>query len=248
MIKFAICDDDIKAIENVEELLLKCAEGNFDIKIEKFSSSEELKQKIEAGERFDIFMLDVVMPELDGIDLGKVVKEKLPNAKIIYLSASSEFAVMSYDVHAFYYLLKPVKEDTFKKVLSKAVESVDSESKKEINVQVKAVEGDIVVSMSDIKYCILENRRIRYAMQEGDLMSKTIRSNFPDSIKEFLDSGMFSFSASYIAINLRKVLRIDASCVFLTSGEKFALSRTYATKFKKDYFDYYFNIMKGEND
>ncbi len=248
MIKFAICDDDISAIERAQEQLSKFSFDKAIIKMEKFSSSCELKHRIEMGEKFDIFMLDVVMPEVDGIDLGKIIKEKLPKAKIIYVSSSSEFAVMSYDVHAFYYLLKPVKEEKFQMVLKKAIESIDDANNRDINIKVKTVDGEHVISMSEIKYCILDNRRIRYAVGNGELVSRTIRSNFPDSIKEFLDGGKFSFCASYIAINLSRVLRVDANNVYLDNGEVFNLSRTYVEKFKKDYFDYYFKEVKDKND
>ena len=59
-------------------------------------------------EHYDIYLLDVVMPGLNGIELAKEIRSSDKAADIIFLTSSPEFAVESYTVKASNYLVKPV--------------------------------------------------------------------------------------------------------------------------------------------
>ena len=52
---------------------------------------------------FDIILLDVVMPLLNGIEAANELREKDKNVKIVFLTSSAEFAVASYTVKAITY-------------------------------------------------------------------------------------------------------------------------------------------------
>ena len=57
------------------------------------------------------------MPIVNGVEVAKEIRSFNPEAKIIFLTSSPEFAVESYSVNATDYILKPVKEDRFFSVL-----------------------------------------------------------------------------------------------------------------------------------
>ena len=62
---------------------------------------------------FDLYVLDVVMPDLNGIEAGRTLRALGTAGEIIYLSQVADYAPDSYDVQAFYYLLKPIDEARF---------------------------------------------------------------------------------------------------------------------------------------
>ena len=77
------------------------------------------------GAQFDLYVLDVVMPDMSGIDLGMKLRELGQYGAIVYLSVSPEYAVESYAVRAFYYLMKPVDSTQLYHVLDQALVALD---------------------------------------------------------------------------------------------------------------------------
>ena len=94
------------------------------MKLSVFSSGLELLSAAEE-ERFDLYVLDVVMPGLSGIDLGLKLRELGSYGAIVYLSISPEYAVDSYAARAFYYLMKPVESAKLFHVLDQAAASLE---------------------------------------------------------------------------------------------------------------------------
>jgi two-component system LytT family response regulator len=72
----------------------------------------------------DLVFLDVQMPGADGFDVIHGItgnrNEKLP--RVVFVTAHDRYALRAFEVHAFDYLLKPVAEDRFRKVLRRARE------------------------------------------------------------------------------------------------------------------------------
>lgn len=77
------------------------------------SSPFDLLAETEKGTRFDVILLDVLMPGETGIDAATEIRKFDRNVKIIFLTSSSEYAVQSYSVEAFYYQLKPICKEAF---------------------------------------------------------------------------------------------------------------------------------------
>lgn len=113
--KIVICDDSIEDLIKIEKLLHRYAESCADtqIEIEKFSDSSKLYDKICSREWADIYVLDMLMPERTGIDIGSLIQKGSGGSVIIYVTSSDDFALEAYRVHAARYLLKPIREEDF---------------------------------------------------------------------------------------------------------------------------------------
>ena len=109
--KIAVCDDDQYELGIIRELLDNYeASSNISFTVKYYNSSVELAST--AGfEKFDIYFLDIIMPVMNGLALAKEIRTFDKAAPIIFLTSSSEFAVDSYEVKAFNYLLKPVNKE-----------------------------------------------------------------------------------------------------------------------------------------
>ena len=110
-----ICVDD-------EELVLAltvsmCKELSYKPEVEGFDNGGDALDYIKKN-AVDIAILDINMPEMDGITLAAKIKEINPDVSIMFLTGYSEYAVDAYAIHASGYLLKPVN----KKKLEEEVE------------------------------------------------------------------------------------------------------------------------------
>lgn len=108
--KIVICDDSIEDMLKIEKLLKTYSVLFPDVHfvIEKYSDSDRLYRQIQERELADIYLLDMVMPRKNGIDIAALLRKLGSESVVIYITSSDDFALESYQVHAVRYLLKPV--------------------------------------------------------------------------------------------------------------------------------------------
>jgi len=103
--KVMIVDDNLMNVELLEEILSK-----FNLKISTFLKPKEACQAM-LHEKFDLFLLDVMMPEMSGFELAKKIKDTPHNhnAPIIFVSALSDThnKIKGYNLGSFAYIEKP---------------------------------------------------------------------------------------------------------------------------------------------
>ena len=74
---------------------------------------------MEKGELMDTdtFLLDIFMPELNGIDIARELKNMGAEGKIIFITGGNDYITEAFEIHAFSYIQKPVEYEKFAKVI-----------------------------------------------------------------------------------------------------------------------------------
>lgn len=125
MIRIAVCDDNELQHEIMSDLLqeytLTPVGSLSEIDIRFFSGGRDLILDVRDKGGYDIYILDMIMPDINGIELATTLRLIGDSGKIIFLTSSLEYAVASYDVEAFYYMLKPVDRQKLFRILDRAV-------------------------------------------------------------------------------------------------------------------------------
>mgnify|MGYP000579813685 CR=1 FL=1 len=104
----AICDDEILFTRELSSLLKHWAEkNNLSLTLYPYSNGDDLLTALRTIP-VDLIFLDIIMPLLNGIDTAREIRSMGLTVPVIFLTSSREFALDSYDVKAFHYLLKPV--------------------------------------------------------------------------------------------------------------------------------------------
>ncbi|WP_243096117.1 LytR/AlgR family response regulator transcription factor [Roseburia intestinalis] len=113
MLEVAICDDDKEDLDKAALMLDKIlSEYQVQYQIRSFLSANEL---LNNNDKIDIGILDISMEELGGITLGRKLKEKNHDIKIIYITSYEEYMAQAINkVHAFSFLCKPINEEEMK--------------------------------------------------------------------------------------------------------------------------------------
>lgn len=88
--------------------------------------------KIALTEQPDICILDIKMPGLNGLEAGEQIKAVAPRCKLVFSTAYNyyEYAVRALRMGALDYLLKPVKKETFLRVVNKCIDALNEEENK----------------------------------------------------------------------------------------------------------------------
>ena len=138
MIKVAFCDDDLSVLKELSVLMDRYrVERNQDITYAAFHSPLELLSEVERGTRLDIIFLDVLMPGQDGISAAREIRKYDTSVKIIYLTSSSEYAVDSYEVGAYFYQLKPIWQESFYRLMDSVLRECRKNEKNSLILRCK---------------------------------------------------------------------------------------------------------------
>ena len=121
-----------------------------------------------AGNEVDLVFLDIDMPNLDGMQLSELIRNK--GIQVIFCTAYSEYAVESYEKDAVDYLLKPIAYERFRKAVDKALDTRSEVSRPDHTVT-REKSGEIR------KLFIKSGPRI-YQVDTGELLYRGIMSFF----------------------------------------------------------------------
>ena len=148
--KIAVCDDDQYELGIIRELLDNYEASSNISFTEKYYNSSVEHASIAGFEKFDIYFLDIIMPVMNGLALANQIHTFDKAAPIIFLTSSSEFAVDSYEVKAFNYLLKPVNKERLYTTLDDLIDFFNIEQTN--NIIIKNNSGIHKIRTADIVY------------------------------------------------------------------------------------------------
>ncbi len=244
MLKLALCEDNPEQRLAMQEILRSYASQRPELTIQFFIFDSGYKLlAAEEDEKFDLFVLDVVMPEISGIELGVKLRELGSSGIIIYLTISPEYALDSYSTRAFQYLMKPVQPAHFSSVLDQAIAELNS--CRTASLTIKTHDGWQLARLDHIIYAELADRAIRYHLSDGRrLDSLTIRTPFQTEIAGLLADSRFALCGATLLVNLYYVIAVEKTALRLDSGEQLPLARSFASKVRQRWNDYWLNSIK----
>ena len=118
-LRVVIVDDEAPARSRLKDLLADCA-GDFPLAIAGEAASGPAAIELLAAEPADVVLLDVRMPEMDGIEVAQHLQKLEQPPAVVFATAYDEFAIRAFEVHAIDYLLKPIRLARLKEALARA--------------------------------------------------------------------------------------------------------------------------------
>lgn len=231
MLRIAICDDNLDFQQNVVKLIKKWSEqSDISVNILTFDNGDGLIDE-NSSAHLDIIFLDILMPMLNGMETAKELRQTDKAVKIIFLTSSPEFALESYDVKAWNYLLKPVAYERLKEVLDECASTFEMEPE---HLVVKTSSGYQKMYFHNIEYIEAQNKRVVFYLRtktEVEVNEKL--SYFDDKFSN--NSSFFRCHRSYL-VYLPNVDHFNRSSIITKSGMNIPIARGCAKAFKEAYF------------
>ncbi|AFQ43327.1 LytR/AlgR family response regulator transcription factor [Desulfosporosinus meridiei] len=239
MLHIAICDDnynELLQINQIVEEFRASHSSKYNIKCDIFSSSLDLLAATENRKSYDLLILDVVMPLMTGIEVATEIRQKSNLSKIIFLTSSREFAVDSYKVDAFYYLLKPISKEELMPILEKACTEIADEKEKGILVKCKTCLTKIL--LHNLEYTEVLGRTLFFHLTTGEVLESygTMSQLENDLLR---DKRFIKPHRSYI-VNMDSIHRITDKDIITFSNKPIPVSRELYKTIKQAYIDYSF--------
>ena len=144
MINICLCDDDLNYLNYYSTKINELADiYHIPIMMETYTSGESLTFELEDNpNRIDIVIIDIIMKKLNGIEAGQLLRKFGYTGIIIFLTSSKEYALDSFSVEPFNYLIKDLRdEEQLKGTFLRAMMEVEKKRKKSIVVKYKKKAG-----------------------------------------------------------------------------------------------------------
>jgi len=242
-VKIALCDDNPSELNKINDSIdafLLSENLNDSCEIHPFLSADDLLRYTEQHGRFDLLFLDIVMPGMNGIELAKELRSKDHKSMIVFLTTSSEYAVSSYQVNAFYYLLKPYSSTDINSLLRKVFNKLESE--KSTSIVVKESGKLTKIEIHNIQFLESIKHMIHFHLRDSSIIScyGTI-NEFSDLLLS--DERFVRCHKSFI-INMNFVKSLSSSCFIMQDKVVIPISRQSFKQIKNTYIDFFFKKDK----
>ena len=235
--KIAICDDEISVLNEIKSLLAEyCKDYDREISCDVFQSPLELLTKMEQSGCYDALFLDILMNDDNGIEVARELRKTDKDVRIVFLTSSPEFAVQSYTVGAFYYELKPVRRESFFKLIDRLYSEWERE-KAEFFI-VKCDNGINKIDIRNLEYCEVVNRALVICLADGTSLKSTAKiTEIEEKLGKF---GCFIRPHRSYLTNLRYIENISQKKIIMKSGAKIPIPHGKYTQTKERYLEYAF--------
>lgn len=238
MLQIAICDDHIGELEHTYQLVREYLKDKpeLDAGVRQFQSSYDLLEAISERGRFNLYLLDILMPGTNGIEVGEAIRKKDAAAMIVYLTSSRDYAVDSYQVRARGYLLKPFDKETLFPLMDEVLAELDTADAKRLVV--KTASKVETLPFNRLLYAEHCNRRLCCAMQDGKMVeSILLREGLDLMIAPLLSDGRFLKVSASCVVNMQYIRAVTASGFLMSDGKELAITRGFSNARQK-YMEY----------
>lgn len=216
MLTVAICDDEPYFIDG----LRKSLEQYFSVRKIKVNLSVfmEAESMLSAGQGFDLILMDLKLPGMDGMEAIMQLRDEKQTSQVIFITSYQEYAIQAFDVDAVHYLLKPVSDQNLFRALDKSRERMAKNDCKTLTIS-KGSETQIIL-LRDILYCEAIDHKIYIHLQN---ISYDYFGTL-ENLQKKLDNRFFRCHKSYI-VNLTHVVSRQGDIAMVSGGDQVLISR-----------------------
>jgi DNA-binding LytR/AlgR family response regulator len=240
MLKIAVCDDNIEDLSNIVSIINDYIALHRDknmITYTAFQNAVDLIAVMESGQKYDLVLLDILMPFLTGMEAAKEIRQFNNDVRIIFITSSSDFAVDSYSVDAYYYALKPMWKDKLIILLDKVIS--DMEIDKGTSFLVKSKTGLTRIYTNKLEFAEIIGKSLFYHFIDGSVIEAA--GSMSEVEKELRDNPCFIKPHRSYIINMTHIDTISSKEIKMQSQILVPLARARLNTVKSTYLNFAFN-------
>jgi len=225
-ITIAICDNEKNTREESMHMVKSQCE---DCHVDLYDSGIAL---LAASKEYDIYILEILLPGINGIETAKLLREKQSaqlqaESMIIFITAHKEYMDAAFDVKAFHYLVKPIDEDKFKAVISRAINDC-RKIKENAESHILIKNGNLYhkVFLSDIFYVESRDKKVIINSVNGAVEYY----GRMQEIENILGNTFFRCHRCYI-VNMKHITQYNFNTIWVKNGDAIYLAQKRYSQF-----------------
>ncbi|WP_040330510.1 LytR/AlgR family response regulator transcription factor [Clostridium ihumii] len=224
MIKIAICDDEKCTCSAIENIVLEYGEEkNLEIDTEVFYSGEKLCDYLEKNDYFDIIFLDIELENLNGVEVGRFLRNTLKNqtTQVIYISSKESYAMKLFKIRPLDFLIKPIVDKEIKEVLNSAFNLIDKENEFfDFSIR-KALYR---IPLKEILYFTSEGKKIKIVTM-NDKEEQSFYDKLED-VRDRLPKDKFLLIHKSYLVQFNYIMEYKYDCLKMINGDVLNISQS----------------------
>ncbi|MDR3766275.1 MAG: LytTR family DNA-binding domain-containing protein [Butyricicoccus sp.] len=232
-ISVAVCDDleeerlqIVRALQNYER------RHALEFHLETFRNGEALVHAMQPG-RWDIVMLDIYMPGMDGIQTARLLREQDRECILIFVTTSLEHGMVSYELQASDYLVKPIAQ----KDVDAALDWCLREKKERFrSITVRSEWDETEILLRNIQY--IEIKRHTAYIHTTERVIQTSRGM--NALEAEINNPDFLRCHRSFLVNMRYIRRLDKRDFVMENGDLVPIGSSDAAATRQKFMDWIF--------
>lgn len=228
MIRIAIVDDEQLISQQLEAQVEEYFPGD---KMEKevfiFTDPVEFYSKVEQGERFEIYLLDIEMPGIGGMELADKIREKDRSGYLLFITSHVEYAVEGYERNAYRFIPKSLLAEKLPLALLNIVEELEEREDQRAYLIQNSLRCERIPFHS-ILYLFKQGKNVVFVTESGTSQDRTTLSE----VYQVLDEESFIYIDRGYLVNIRHVMKVKNHEVYLRDGTTLYISRSHVQEVK----------------
>lgn len=214
--------EDLEADRKRLSEVLTSLEAEFHTEAVYFESAEALLEELQGLQETkkpfpDLVILDIELPGMDGITLGRTIREMNADVILAFATAHPEYAAKGYGMNAFCFLVKPLSAIMIRELLM----DIKAEEGKKKKISVKTGEGKILIPLRDLVYISAEDKYTILYTAEKHYVSDCSLNKYEEQLQDF---GFYRIHRKYL-VNFYHHKGIKAGKILLSGGQELICSR-----------------------
>lgn len=232
--RIAICEDNKEHAEILKSIVKRWAEQErIAVDIGYYQSAEQFLFFMKEDAHYDLAFLDIQLERMNGFQLAKLIREQDRTMFLVFTTGEKGYALRGYEVSAFRYLIKPLKEKEVAAALTKASKLLE-ENKRDAVIVTYNDESRRILK-NEIYYVEVDNHHIILHTKDEKIRFKARLMDFES---QFEEPQFCKCHRSYI-VNLHYVEKISREGVEIENGTKLPVSRARWDDLNRCYLAYY---------
>ncbi|MDD6071478.1 MAG: LytTR family DNA-binding domain-containing protein [Clostridiales bacterium] len=228
--RIGVCDDEREYRELAEAGLHKAARKcGVKIELTFFSSGSELLHFLDDNKLPDLLFLDIDMPNMNGIETAKKIRELDERQLIAFLSAHQEYVFQSFEVQPFRFIRKHVIEMEQFLAFQAAVPIIDRRQTKYLSLVWE--EGEEMIDILSICYAEMLNRKMHFYL--SDQREIIVKMTMTKLLEELRGDDRFVLLDRGLLLNVTHVKAFQRQRVTLQNGIILPIARTRQEEVRK---------------
>ena len=229
-VKVVLCDDNLAELNELKTKTDRYLTVIFkdDYALLSYDSSVQLEFDLQDIAYADLYILDIDMPDPNGISLAKQILHLNPFAIIYFYTSHSEYATEGYRLDVKRYIVKGCNDELFEEAIRYACDSYSQRKKDHILLPFDR--DHVNIPISEIMYITRINRKVLVHTHSYGIVQTNLSLS---QLRELLDPRQFVFIDRGIILDLEYVLRTDHNKITLFNQESFYISQKRVTDVKQ---------------
>lgn len=228
--KIAIVDDDAAMTGQIEEYLERFMREN-KVPVLDRVFLEPKKFLAEFDGSYDLILLDVEMPEMNGIEVAREIREKDNGVMIMFITNMAQYAIHGYEVEAVDYVLKPLAYPDFAMKMQKVLRYFRRDRQHQLMLETS--QGKVPMKVSDIFYIEVIRHYLNFHTACGVYQVRGVMKELEQELRTW---NFVRCSQSYL-VNLAYVRSLGAGVV-LVGEDELPVSRNRKNEFVEAFTRY----------